>query len=651
MIELFNGARRSAVALSLLFAVPCAAQSPMPPLEAYGQLPAFEQADLSPAGNVAILGLVNGKRMVLVLDRNMKPLNAVEVGDIKVRNLDWAGDEAVVIMSSHTEKLDVERFLSSKAEIWNALIVPIDSSQPVQRVFADQRKMVKAVFGTYGMRQVGGDWVGFFAGREMAQDQSGYFHYDGAGRSLFQVDVASGKPKKISSPVTESGWGDWLVDAKGKVGATIEWFEQNGLWRIRNGAGDVIATGNEPKGGVGLMSFGETGRSVIYSHDDEGGDAHLYEVPLDGSSAPSEILADVSVYGFYTDPYSGRLMAYRPDDEDADLVFLDPALKAAGEKILAAFRGKKPQIVEWSPDLSRVLVRTRGNGDSGTWYLVAMDSLQASPIGFERPKIGTHVGPISTINYTAQDGTDIEAILTLPPDREAKNLPIVMLPHGGPHSHDIATFDWWAQAFASRGYAVLQPNFRGSTNRDAAFEHAGYGEWGRKMQTDLSDGIGHLAQSGMVDPKRACIVGASYGGYAALAGVTVQNGVYRCAVAVAGVSDLRMMYEREMNERGRARLLKKNLREELGDLDRLGDVSPRRLADKADAPILLIHGRDDTVVDFKQSTVMADALKDAGKPFEMIELVGEDHNLSNGKTRQQMLQSAVAFVQRHNPAE
>ena len=280
-----------------------------------------------------------------------------------------------------------------------------------------------------------------------------------------------------------------------------------------------------------------------------------------------------------------------------------------------------------------------------------MDSLKASPIGFERPKIGTHVGPISTINYTAQDGTDIEAILTLPPDREAKNLPLIMLPHGGPHSHNIATFDWWAQAFASRGYAVLQPNFRGSTNRDAAFEHAGYGEWGRKMQTDLSDGIAHLAQSGMVDPKRACIVGASYGGYAALAGVTVQNGVYRCAVAVAGVSDLRMMYEREMNERGRGRLLKKNLREELGDLDRVGDVSPRRLADKADAPILLIHGRDDTVVDFKQSTVMADALKDAGKPFEMIELVGEDHHLSNGKTRQQMLQSAVAFVQRHNPAE
>ena len=133
--------------------------------------------------------------------------------------------------------------------------------------------------------------------------------------------------------------------------------------------------------------------------------------------------------------------------------------------------------------------------------------------------------------------------------------------------------------------------------------------------------------------------------------MTVQNGVYRCAVAVAGVSDLRMMYDREMNERGRGRLLKKNLREELGDLDRLGDVSPRRLADKADAPILLIHGRDDTVVDFKQSTVMADALKDAGKPFEMVELVGEDHNLSNGKTRQQMLQSAMAFVQRHNPAE
>jgi dipeptidyl aminopeptidase/acylaminoacyl peptidase len=151
--------------------------------------------------------------------------------------------------------------------------------------------------------------------------------------------------------------------------------------------------------------------------------------------------------------------------------------------------------------------------------------LRANGVGVERLAIEPEqVGPISTVAYTAADGLELDGILTLPPGREAKDLPLVMLPHGGPHAYDEVAFDWWAQAFASRGYAVFQPNFRGSTNRDDAFVRAGYGEWGRKMQSDISDGLQALADKGIVDPKRACIVGASYGGYAALAGVTLQQG-------------------------------------------------------------------------------------------------------------------------------
>lgn len=166
----------------------------------------------------------------------------------------------------------------------------------------------------------------------------------------------------------------------------------------------------------------------------------------------------------------------------------------------------------------------------------------ADAIGYERLRVKpADVGPISTFEYKASDGLDLDGILTLPPGVEAKNLPMVMHPHGGPHSRDIEGFDWWAQAFASRGYAVFQPNFRGSTNRDEAFKRAGYGQWGRKMQTDVSDGLAALAKAGIVDPDRACIVGASYCGYAALAGVTVEQGKYRCAVAVAPVTDLKLL--------------------------------------------------------------------------------------------------------------
>ena len=317
-------------------------------------------------------------------------------------------------------------------------------------------------------------------------------------------------------------------------------------------------------------------------------------------------------------------------------------------KVYRAFGKRDVRLVDWTPDFSRVLVRTSGNGDSGSWYLVDVAQLRANGVGIERlPIAPEQVGSISTIAYAAGDGLELDGILTLPPGREAKNLPLVMLPHGGPHSPDKAAFDWWAQAFASRGYAVFQPNFRGSTNRGEEFIRAGFGQWGRAMQSDISDGLAELARQGIVDPKRACIVGASYGGYAALAGVTLQQGLYRCAVAVAGVSDLSLMYTTDYRESGKDGLLKRSLLEELGPRSGFDAVSPRRFAARADAPILLIHGRDDTVVPYEQSAKMADA----GKPYQLVDLGSEDHWLSNGTTRMQMLEAAVAFVQEHNPAD
>jgi dipeptidyl aminopeptidase/acylaminoacyl peptidase len=298
------------------------------------------------------------------------------------------------------------------------------------------------------------------------------------------------------------------------------------------------------------------------------------------------------------------------------------------------------------------LVTTNGNGDSGTWWEVDLNALAANPVGFERPEVNAgDVGAISTIIYKAADGMELDGILTLPVGKAPKNLPVILFPHGGPTGHDEPRFDWWAQGLASRGYAVFQPNFRGSTNRDAAFVKAGHGEWGRKMQTDISDGLAHLAAQGIIDPKRACIVGASYGGYAALAGVTLQKGLYRCAVSVAGVSDLQLMVSTDIHESGSNPVLKRNLTAEIGKGRELKDVSPRRLAAEADAPILLVHGKDDVVVPYKQSTIMADALKGAGKPYEFVTLAGEDHWFSKSVTRQKMLEAVVAFVEKHNPPQ
>jgi dipeptidyl aminopeptidase/acylaminoacyl peptidase len=205
-----------------------------------------------------------------------------------------------------------------------------------------------------------------------------------------------------------------------------------------------------------------------------------------------------------------------------------------------------------------------------------------------------------------------------------------------------------AQYFANRGYLVLQPNFRGSDGYGKNFQEAGYGEWGGKMQDDVTDGVLTLIQSGTVDPQRICIVGGSYGGYAALAGGAYTPGLYKCVVAIAPVSDLPLMIKDE------AEFLQKNhwilayLKEAIGDIQRdrsrLEAISPVNAADQFLAPVLLIHGDDDTVVPFEQSEVMAKALKDNGKSVTFVKLKSEDHWLSHGDSRKAALRAASQFV-------
>tara|TARA_B100000678_G_scaffold211897_1_gene179397 strand:- start:558 stop:2501 length:1944 start_codon:yes stop_codon:yes gene_type:complete len=623
------------------------AQEPLP-LSVYGDLPDVEDAAISPGGgNIAILTRIGGVRQLVVLDQDKTIIDRWGVGDAKVRYVNWIGDNRLLLVTSQTQ--DVWGFTTDKIELSSAQIIPIRGDREVETVFANDRKLVQAVFGNYGTRKIDGQWLAYFGAIVLKRDFSHDYSFDHGRPYLYAYETQTNKSRLVSRAPPEGTDRDWLVDSKGEVAATFDIDIDSGRWSLHGPDGDQIAEGREEAGRAGLIGLGYNGTSVIYSERNAEGNSLWYEVPLAGGPA-RPFLQDIDVDRLYFDETSGNLLGYL--DADKGPVFADPAQQAAARKIRQAFSKLDMRMIDWTPQMDKVLVRTSGNGDSGSYYVVDLATMRAEAFGWERLAIEPDmVGPISTFAYTASDGLEMDGILTLPPGREATNLPVVMLPHGGPHASDRANFDWWAQAFASRGYAVFQPNFRGSTNRDEAFKLAGYGEWGRKMQTDLSDGLKALADAGIVDPKRACIVGASYGGYAALAGVTLQQGIYRCAVAVAPVSDLKAMYNEDYRASGEQRITKEGLLQQLGPRDRWDDVSPRRNADRADAPILLIHGKEDTVVPYSHSTQMADKLKDAHRPYELVSLEGEDHWLSLSSTRRQMLEAAVGFVQKHNPAD
>ena len=639
-----------AAALAATTAMPGAAiaQSEPAPLTAYGELASVEDVALSPGGRIAMLTTSGGRRVIVVTNADLKPTNVVEAGDLKLRGLSWAGDEFLIVTRTDTQDLG-ERFMAKNSEFTNAMIVPADGGK-LDTVFGSDRSMMHAIFGNYGYRKIDNRWYGFFAGWPMSMGQRGYYFDPSAPQSLYKVDLATNKATKLVAGERRGVSEDFLIDDAGNPAARMRFENETGKWELFNSAGREIASGREKDGWASVVSFGTTGKTAIYAVSPEKGESAYYEVPLDGSAAATKRWDASEVDEFFFD--KSKLIGFRPDSEDDDTPeFFVPATKEKILPVVQSFDKINGTIQNWTPDLSRVLVYTSGKGDSGTYYLADTVAKGASVLAKARPAITPdRVGPTSLITYKAGDGTEIEGILTLPPGKDAKNLPFIMLPHGGPRAHDTTDFDWWAQAFASRGYAVLQPNFRGSTGYGLDFMHAGDGEWGKKMQSDLSDGMDFLAKQGTIDPKRACIMGASYGGYAALAGVTIEQGRYKCSVAVAGVSDLSVFFEREYNEAGRSRDLRKGWLEMMGPRDQLKTVSPRSFVQRTDAPVLLIHGVDDTVVPYEQSKIMADSLKNAGKPYELVTLDGEDHWLSRSETRQKMLEEAMRFIAKYNPA-
>lgn len=621
------------------------------PLDRYGALPAVEEMSLSPDGKAhAFVTMINDARMFVVLDDTGKIRASMPLGDAKIRSVRWASPTIAVITMGATQNLGPE-FVQSKVELNGALPVLLDGEKP-ELVFVRDPSMAHAVWGDYGARIVAGKTMGYFGGIQFASStgsRTGYV-FDHGRPALFQVDLATNRSRKVANAPPEGSDRDWLIDEAGEVAVTLDINFGSGNWKMTNRRGSTIASGKNLGGKVGFVALGKDGSTVIYSETTDAA-ARWFEVPLAGGPT-QEVFADVDIKKVFKDPANGRMLGYLENTSPPRPVLFDPAQQAQVARVYRAFPRREVQIVDWSADFAKFLVHTSGNEDPGTWFTIDMVAKRADPIGDDYPGIPSRqVGAISTVSYKAADGLDLDGILTLPPGRTEKNLPVVILPHGGPHAHDEPAFDWWAQAFASRGYAVFQPNFRGSTGRGENFMRAGYGQWGRKMQTDVSDGLAELAKQGIVDPKRACIVGASYGGYAALAGVTLQKGLYRCAVAVAPVSDLSDMYWTDYNESGYNTMLKRNLNESLGAPSTFAEVSPRKHARAADAPILLIHGKDDTVVPYRQSAEMLDALRNAGKPVELVTLREEDHWLSRSATRLQMLEASVAFVTRYNPAD
>lgn len=633
------------------FALPAAAA---PPLEAYGRLPTLEQVEVSPDGTkLAYVRPEGESRKIMVQSlADGKILAGVGVGNEKLRDLFWVGNGRIAFSTSTTARIrstssSVE--FTGRSEIWQTRVYDIE-----KRTF----QLVLDKTPGVGNFTNGAVNVGIVDGVPSIYAVAMRISGVDSLQSLYRVDVAGGPTRLLDSgPSIGDISTNWVLDGTGATIAKTEYDRKDGDWRLLVRVGPKwypVLTENAPLDAPSVIGLGPAPDTLLIARIEEG---HYVFKPLSlKTGKEGEPLAlKNGVLEFLFDGVTRRIIGLVENDDADTMTFFAPEDQAGWNKIKRAFAGERVTLESWSDSRKQVVVKVQGPKTGAAYMFVDLAAGRASMVDDMQAGLGPDELSTSTaISYKAADGLVIPAILTLPKGRDPKNLPLVVMPHGGPEAFDSLDFDWWRQALASRGYAVLQPNFRGSDGYGAAFTAAGYGQWGRKMQTDLSDGVAYLAGQGTIDTKRVCIVGASYGGYAALAGVALEPGVYRCAVSLAGISDLHRFLMWERSELGgqrnpTTRYWRRFMGVEGQDESGLAAYSALSQVAAIKAPVLLIHGKDDLVVPYEQSQMMADALTAAGKPVELVTLNAEDHWLSRGATRTQMLQATVAFLEKANP--
>jgi dipeptidyl aminopeptidase/acylaminoacyl peptidase len=342
----------------------------------------------------------------------------------------------------------------------------------------------------------------------------------------------------------------------------------------------------------------------------------------------------------------------------------DPALQRT-YRGLQNFIGKDNNLIitDMNDDKTRWLIYSRGPQELGTYYVYDTTTRAADVLAVQRPTVEASALPTSrVVEYTTRDGVKLWGYLWIPPGAEnAKNLPLIMHPHGGPEGRDLwgIAAGGWPQYWAANGYLVFQPNFRGGGGSGRAFVEAGWRQWGQRMQQDVRDAADHLIKEGYADRNRVCIAGWSYGGYATMTGAMTDGDLYKCASAGAGVSDLLDMlnWERvgdgDVAGSGTQSVSYKYWSTAIGDAnsdrDMLIRYSAARNADKINIPMQLIHGDDDEIVPFSQSAKMRDALQRLGKPVELITLkdVGHSPLPLQAEEDRVILLETLAFFQKH----
>ncbi len=476
--------------------------------------------------------------------------------------------------------------------------------------------------------------------------------------SVFRVSLPDGKMTEIVRP-RQPIW-EWYADDDGIVRAGVGWENRKVRYYYRKTAEEefrlIGAVRPDDKDGFFDIAKVVTGSDEGYVLSDEKtGRQALYKFNY-GTREIGDLVYgndqyDIDDYWLTTDGKALEGVSFTDDRERVEWFDAD------SKKLQAQIDRAVPNLQAWvssrSRDGNRLLILGTAPDDPGVYFMLDRKTREMAIVAARMQTLPPEMLAVTrAVRYKARDGKDIPAFLTLPKGREAKGLPLIILPHGGPYGvRDKLDYDPEVQLLANRGYAVLQPNYRGSGGYGTEYGDAGIGQIGRAMQDDLDDGMDWLAGEGIVDKARVCVVGASYGGYAALWAAIRNPERYRCAASFAGVADWDAMlkYDRRYLTKTASKSWQARVTGE-SDFD-LAAVSPTQQAARLTRPILIAHGEDDSNVPISQSKKLVAALKKAGKSdYEYVAYKDEGHGFSDPANQKDWFDRLDAFLAKHNPA-
>ncbi|MEP1384576.1 MAG: prolyl oligopeptidase family serine peptidase [Paraglaciecola sp.] len=610
-------------------------------VESFSQLPSHMRPNLSPGGKkiayiknylspeVTVLtsvDLVTGKRQLLVKSDNEK---------IKIKWFTWANEKTLIVSVKYTSTQGRTDYTETRL-----LAVDIDGEKPLQRQIAKPKRSQRA-------SQFQDTVVSFLP--DDPEHILVALDLDKANLpGVYKVNIYNDKKSRVVRG--RAMIRNWMADRQGQVrlGSALDYTHGDAGIKVQIGDDNTwhkMFEYNALKDpAITPLGFAKD-PNILYYSQYKGDKKALYKIDL--TSKESELVFEDENYDvdgslIYSRKTNDVIGVYHSHSEDGR-VYWDESRHKFQKSLNRALPGKDVYLVDFSQDESIYLLYTENDFTPGTYYFGNRKEKSLVPVLDQYPALLPEVlTEHKFVTYTARDGTELEGYLTLPLGA-AGPVATILHPHGGPGAREYDGFDYWTSFFANRGYAVFRPNFRGSTGYGYEFAQSQMQGWGLTMQDDLTDAANWLVEQNIALKDKMCIVGSSYGGYAAAMAAVKTPDLFKCAISFAGVTDLKKLVSTS-----RRYLNSKFVKKQLGaDSEDLKSRSPAYHADKVKIPLLFIHGEDDVVVAVEQSEAMVSALRSLDKEVEFIELENGDHYLSIQRNRHITFKAMDTFLNKH----